>query len=134
MFTYAIYIWENKQFLVSQYNIVFYLKVCVAKPESVCNILFGLIYWSRLIKGSHVLFFVFLRTLNTARIVSKRWYGTNHFSTKIIIILIYWLVADSHIDWRMNFSLPIPPPVWEMNALVQIRNVCDIYTVIEIKF
>lgn len=38
----AIYTWENKQFLVSQYNIVFYLKLCVAKPESVGNILFEL--------------------------------------------------------------------------------------------
>lgn len=40
----ALNTWENKQFLVSQNNIVFYLKLFLAKPESVCNILFELIY------------------------------------------------------------------------------------------
>lgn len=99
----ALNTWENKKFLVSQYSIVFYLKnvwqnqkVCVTSASN------------RSIKGSHVLFFVFLRTYNNARFVSNKWYGTNHFTTKIIIIFIYYLLLILIFDWRMNFSLPMP--------------------------
>lgn len=47
---------------------------------------------------------------------------------------IYKLVADYNLWLADALLLANASSVWEMNASVQIRNVVDIHTVIEIKF